>query len=285
MGDARDRIHNPDSEAEEMNQRDIRFAYAIWSSAIILMLVYALGRFGIMAGALVLTVQFCITVVFVTNQKKVYKDILVNVFRPLGRYLGNAILVCLLVAFLFDGLDAGWRWNILWDIVYASDNGPILPGTHASVILAVCVTAIFLIVRGNFREIGLPILVVLSTAAIHEIWVGISDFILGGWPLLTLAESPLYIIYVGFFALTGYALANQYQKKVLSLAWFIAAILLLLTVIVNVNNIPLSPTSPNVIDGLPVHLTLEQNLIELGTWLGPLSLWFIPPRYIERLKL
>lgn len=177
-----------------------------------------------------------------------------------------------------DALDASW-----WE-------GPILAkiqlnlfyNNHALSILGLCAAAFYMWLK---RKDPLPVAVfaAFGTASIHEwlldindvIYFGVGSGISAGYAIVLLG-----LLGVGFF------LSKPYHRKV----WLVQGAMLMSVFLVvgYLNNFTPYVIGSTIDPGVPFGASQYfnnpvTNGVEVGTWLLPASLWFLPRAWFNRL--
>ena len=137
--------------------------------------------------------------------------------KPLDVILPQPIKLTFWVLFAFlwvNFLYGAWppMKPIFWPLFLRS-GGPFLYANHVSSEIAIMGVASWFAVRHRPRAISW-VLVVLSTASIHEIFVAVDNLLIGTDYFNV--ESEKYMIYVSILLLIGLIFATKRQRKTLT---------------------------------------------------------------------
>ena len=179
----------------------------------------------------------------------------------------NYASLFLLLVLTTEALAGSW-----WEgPLYARITLNLFYNAHALSILAIAAGAWWMV----YRKDGFPVAVfaALGTASIHELTLDFTDLAVFQ---ISSGIDTRYAIYLFAFLAIGFFISKQYHKKIwalqfgLLLSWF-----LILTSLPHGSTI-----DPDVPFGASKDFyTWWVNLEEVGSWLAPMALWFLPRRW------
>ena len=176
----------------------------------------------------------------------------------------------MLLLLTVDALDANWLAGPL----YARIQLNLFYNTHAVSILAVCLSAYWLILKKD--GIPLAVFAAFGTASIHELML---DFVDLSVFHISSGISIVYGLYLLAFLGVGFLLTKKYHREI----WLWTAGLMFVWYVV-LTMLPHGSTiDPNVPFGAsPDFYNPLVNIEEVASWIVPAALWFLPRRWFYR---
>lgn len=207
------------------------------------------------------------------EQKSITKEIRWFV-RLFLRYSIFGILAFLWIDFLYR------PWpvfsNPVSDFLFTRSGGPLLYANHVSSEVALLITTTFFCVKYRSAKV---VIVILSTASIHEYFVQIYDFIRGfqigqsGLGQSYLLASTKYYFELGVLLAIAIFLATSAERVTLV---YVTLVMAGFIFVWDFSTVMFHLTG-NTINGFipgPAFYNWKNNLLEICSWIAPCTIWF-----------
>ena len=191
----------------------------------------------------------------------------------------NYISLFLLFTLLVDALIADWTLNPIHDVLFARISGPIFYMNHASVVVFLCSIGLVRILQSRLTIIAPWCFAIFATASIHELALGGSDIIVGGFDFAGLALSPKYALYLTILLVAAIIYCKPFQRRVLVymaigvVSFFFTQIIWEYPGTVGSTILGFNPTAN--------FYNPSTNFWEVVNWLVPGAMWLMPKSWMQ----
>jgi hypothetical protein len=183
-------------------------------------------------------------------------------------------------------MTVDWKWNLLYDLLYARAQSWAFVSDHAASLLVFCIAPIFLMLRE--REFAPSVFMVFGISALKEL-MNIVMLVPFGQSALAVSifwgnalglKWGLDLLVLISFA---FAFTHPWQRRLmLTVILFLTAVLSVTYVFIYICPIPvfastIVPDNPNI--GSQYYMAFWNNLIEVGFWVASLGFAFTPKRW------
>lgn len=193
----------------------------------------------------------------------------------------NAFTFAILFGLAINFSMVQWKPDPVYILLYMRAIGPVFYLNHYSSTIAITTTMLFFALKNpaNAFKTAIPI---LSTVGIHEIVLDVLQF-----------QGSLSVSYIAEWALwisLGVYLATKEQRKTLLQIFIVIALFTLAwdsgISLLHHGVSTILHVGTTFIPG-PMYLDPLDNVLEVFSWLLPLSLWYLPrkPFYVKEFEM